>query len=116
MMATVRILPSGERIRVKEGESVLEALYAAGLAYRTGCRRGGCAVCKVDLRTGSVTYRKQIADSVMSAEEYADGTCLTCQAVPDGDVEIALREEELRVRCRPLLMLRLESPDDVAGA
>lgn len=114
-MATVRVLPSNERIRVKEGESILEALHAAGLAYRTGCRRGGCAVCKVDLRSGSVTYRKAIADTVMTEQEWADSTCLTCQAVPDGDVEIELREEELRVRCRPLLQLRLERQEDRPG-
>lgn len=111
-MATVRVLPAADRTRVKEGESLLEALYAAGLAYRTGCRRGGCGVCKVDLRSGSVTYRKQIADTVMTPEEWADSTCLTCQAVPDGDVEIELREEELRVKCRPLLKLRLEAEDE----
>lgn len=111
-MTTVRVLPSGERIRVKEGESILEALHAAGLAYRTGCRRGGCGVCKVDLRSGAVTYRKKVADTVMTSREWTDATCLTCQAVPDGDVEIELREEELRVKCRPLLRLRLEAEDE----
>lgn len=114
-MATVRVLPSTERIRVKEGESILEALHAAGLAYRIGCRRGGCGVCKVDLSSGSVTYRKQIADTVMTPDEWADSTCLTCQAVPDGDVEIELRDEDLRVRCRPLLRLRLEPPEETTG-
>lgn len=111
-MATVRVLPSAERIKVKEGESILEALHAAGLAYRTGCRRGGCGVCKVDLRSGSVTYRKKVADTVMTPEEWAGTTCLTCQAVPDGDVEIELREEELRVKCRPLLRLRIEEESE----
>ena len=116
-MATVRVLPSTERVRVREGESILEALHAAGLAYRTGCKRGGCGVCKVDLRSGSVTYRKQVADTVMTPEEWVDSTCLTCQAVPEGDVEIELREEELRVRCRPLLRLRLEAEEErPAGA
>lgn len=106
-MPTVRVLPGEERIEVREGETILEALYAAGLAYRTGCRRGGCTVCKVDLRSGSVSYRKPVAESVMTREEYANGTCLTCVAVPVDDVAIELREETLRVKCRPLLQLRL---------
>ncbi len=31
-------------------------LYKAGFAYAVGCRRGGCAVCKVDCRSGQFDY------------------------------------------------------------
>lgn len=37
--STLTVLPDGHRIIVRPGETVLQALYAAGLAYRTGCRR-----------------------------------------------------------------------------
>jgi hypothetical protein len=33
---------------------------------------------------------------VLSEDERASGTCLTCRAVPRGDVTIALRDEDLR--------------------
>lgn len=113
--STLTVLPDGHRIIVRPGETVLQALYAAGLAYRTGCRRGGCAVCKVDIREGKVTYSRAVADTVLTAGERADGTCLTCQAVPDGDLTIELREERLRVRCRPLLALRAVPDTDAPG-
>ena len=41
-------------IDLLEGETILEGLYRNGYAYRVGCRRGGCAICKVDLVTGEV--------------------------------------------------------------
>lgn len=100
------VQPDDVSIAVRPGETVLEAMHAAGLGYRTGCRRGGCGVCKVDLVDGAVHYPKPIADSVMSPEEYAAGTCLTCHAVPTSDVTIALRDERLRVRVDALLALR----------
>lgn len=101
------IEPDGITIDVREGETILQAMHGAGLGYRTGCRRGGCTVCKVDVVDGSVEHRQPIAASVMTPEEYGDGTCLTCKAVPSGDVVIRLRDERLRVKCRPLLDLRL---------
>ncbi|WP_344088900.1 2Fe-2S iron-sulfur cluster-binding protein [Nostocoides veronense] len=33
-------------------ETVLSGLYKAGYAYTIGCRRGGCAICKVDCHAG----------------------------------------------------------------
>lgn len=91
------VLPDGESIQVHPGETILQALYAAGFAYRTGCRKGGCTVCKADLVTGTVGYPVTVADSVLSADERATGTCLTCRAVPTSDVSIELREGRLRL-------------------
>jgi ferredoxin len=107
----ITVLPDGVSIVARPGETVLEAMHAAGLGYRTGCRRGGCTVCKVDLRSGSVSYPRVIADSVMTPEEYNDGTCLTCQAVPDSNLTIQLRDERLRVKVRALLALRAAPSD-----
>lgn len=93
-MRTVTVEPDVV-VELRDGETVLEALYRAGYTYRTGCRRGGCGVCKVDLRRGAVHYPKTVADDVLTAQERTTGTCLSCRAVPETDVTIALREEEL---------------------
>lgn len=99
---SVTVLPDGVTVELREGETVLEGLYRSGYAYRTGCRRGGCGVCKVDLREGEVEYNRTIAATVLTDEERATGTCLTCRAVPAGPITIELREEHLR-RTNPLL-------------
>jgi CDP-4-dehydro-6-deoxyglucose reductase len=91
------IHPTGEVIYLEPGETVLGGLYKAGYAYTIGCRRGGCAICKVDVREGEFSYNRPVADSVISAEERTDGTCLSCRAVPDSDLTIEMRDDCLRL-------------------
>lgn len=109
-MAVLTVLPDGERVLVKPGETILGALSASGFGYRIGCRRGGCGVCKVDLRDGSVHYDHTVAETVLSSEEIASGTVLSCRAVPDGDVTIELRDEHLRLKSSFLRSLRAVPP------
>jgi CDP-4-dehydro-6-deoxyglucose reductase len=100
----VTVSPTGEEIPINPGETILEGLFKAGYAYRIGCRRGGCGICKVDLLDGEVTYNRVVADTVLTESERADGTCLSCRAVPNGPITIALREETLR-RTNPFLSM-----------
>lgn len=101
-MATVTVVPSGEAIHLDPDETVLGGLFKAGFAYTVGCRRGGCGICKVDLVNGEVTYNRTVADTVLTDAERQNGTCLSCRAVPDGDITIGLRGEQLRL-INPLL-------------
>ena len=96
-MPVVTVHPSGEVIYLALDETVLSGLYRAGYAYAIGCQRGGCGVCKVDLVNGLVSYNRPIAETVLTIDERADGTCLTCRAVPDGDIAINMRNEELHL-------------------
>jgi ferredoxin len=92
----IRVKPGGEVVGARPGETILDGLYRSGYAYRTGCRRGGCGICKVDLLNGEVTYNRTVAETVLTPQERAEGTCLSCRAVPTGEITIALREETLR--------------------
>jgi CDP-4-dehydro-6-deoxyglucose reductase len=96
-MPVITVHPSGEMIYLAPDETVLSGLYKAGYAYAIGCRRGGCAVCKVDCLSGQFDYDHPIADSVLTTGERTDGTCLTCRAVPKGDITIEMRGEDLRL-------------------
>jgi len=93
----VTIHPTGEVIYLEPEETVLSGLYKAGYAYTIGCRRGGCGICKVDCLEGDFSYNRTIAESVVSEEERGDGTCLSCRAVPDTDITIELRDENVRL-------------------
>ena len=95
-MPKLTVAPQGISVDLNEDETILEGLFRHGYAYRIGCRRGGCAICKVDLLEGTVTYNRPVAETVLSTEEQATGTCLTCRAVPETDITIALRDENLR--------------------
>lgn len=96
-MPTVTIHPTGEVIHLEPEETVLSGLYRAGYAYTVGCRRGGCAICKVDCLAGEFSYDHPIADTVLSEDERVDGTCLSCRAVPSTDITIELRGEDVRL-------------------
>ena len=96
-MPVVTVQPGGEVVYLDPDETVLSGLYKAGYAYAAGCRRGGCAICKVDCLSGQFDYDHPIADTVLTAGERADGTCLTCRAVPKGDITIEMRNEDLRL-------------------
>ena len=90
--AEVTILPDGVRVVAREDETLLRALARAGLRYRVGCKRGGCGICKVQLKLGEVRYERPIADSVLSDDERVEGICLSCRAVPITNIVIELQE------------------------
>ncbi|MET4079689.1 2Fe-2S iron-sulfur cluster-binding protein [Janibacter sp. UYMM211] len=96
-MPHVSIPALDEVVYLEPDETVLSGLYKAGYAYTVGCKRGGCGVCKLDVLEGDFTYNRPVADSVVSADERTDGTCLSCRAVPDSDITIQMRTSELRL-------------------
>ncbi|TVS86191.1 2Fe-2S iron-sulfur cluster-binding protein [Mycobacterium helveticum] len=97
-MALLRIEPAGVAVCSLDGEPILTALARSGHTHRFGCRRGGCGVCKVEVVSGAVRYQARVADQVLSPAERAAGVCLSCRAVPEGDVVIRLRAGD-RLRC-----------------
>ena len=101
-MTTIIVQPSGTEIHIDPEDTLLSGLQKAGYAYTVGCRRGGCGICKVDVLEGGFSYSRPVADTVISAEERTDGTCLSCRAVPDGDLTIQMRDASLRL-VNPLL-------------
>ena len=91
-MYDVTILPDGVRVTVGDDETLLRALSRAGLRYRVGCRRGGCGICKVQLKLGEVRYERPVADTVLTDDERVEGICLSCRAVPLTNIVIELQE------------------------
>lgn len=96
-MPNVSIPALDEVIYLEPDETLLSGLYKAGYSYTVGCKRGGCGICKVDVLDGDFSYNRPIAETVISADERTDGTCLSCRAVPDSDVTIQMRDDEARL-------------------
>lgn len=111
---SLTVRPDGVRVSLERGETILAGLYRRGFAYRTGCRRGGCGICKVDLLEGAVDYERAVASSVLTEEERESGICLSCRAVPTGDITIALRDDVLK--CTMPLLAYLDRPNVPAPA
>lgn len=102
----VHLLGSDAWFEVAAGETVLAAARRQGRALPYSCLSGRCGSCRGHLLKGSVCYPYN-PPSALSPDELATGEVLLCQAVPDSDLEIAIREVEA-VRGIPLRRLRLK--------
>ncbi len=85
-------------VALRPGETILGGLQRAGYAATSGCRRGGCGICKFIVVEGSVSYQEVVAETVLTPEERREGVCLICRAVPEVDTALALRPDT-SVRC-----------------
>ena len=88
----------GVPVAIRPGETVLDAILRAGFRYPWVCRRGRCAACKVHLVSGEVRYpaTPPVPRQIFSEEERTAGICLSCTAVPVGDVAITVPGQDGR--------------------
>jgi 3-phenylpropionate/trans-cinnamate dioxygenase ferredoxin reductase subunit len=87
--ATVTMAQTGEQFTCANGKSLLEAM--AQLARRgipAGCCNGGCGVCKVHVRQGTVRKLGPVSRAHVSVDEEDAGYALACRATPESDVEL----------------------------
>lgn len=96
-MARITVTGSDITVDSYPGETVLDAMRRTGRALRAGCRRGGCAICKVEVLEGTFEYTRPIADKVLSKDEIERNVCLTCRAVPTSDLVVSLAGHHERV-------------------
>lgn len=96
-MTIIRIAGTDLEAECLPGETMLTALHRASHAMRTGCRRGGCGICRIDVLDGTFEYTHPVAESVVSTEERGRGVCLTCRAVPTSDMVVSLSTHDARV-------------------
>jgi ferredoxin-NADP reductase len=70
---------SGITIRLESGQSILEALRAAGVNVPTSCEEGICGTCETAVLEGAVAHR----DSILSdAERAAGDVAMICVSRP----------------------------------
>ncbi len=75
-----------------EGQTILDALLAHGIAYPFVCRAGNCRTCTCDLLHGEVRLLPY-AGFALTDEERANGRILACRAIPESDCTIGLSDD-----------------------
>jgi NAD(P)H-flavin reductase/ferredoxin len=75
------------QLRLREGETILEAGLREGLALPCECRNGGCGVCLCSVEHGSLEHRPYQRSALPDADK-ARGKALMCCAMPTSDVVI----------------------------
>lgn len=76
--AKVRLAGRELTVPIAAGQSVLQAVRAAGGAPPYSCQSGVCGACRAQLQSGEVHLRAAMA---LSEAEIKSGAILTCQAV-----------------------------------
>jgi CDP-4-dehydro-6-deoxyglucose reductase len=97
-------------IATRADEPILAALCRHGYAYRFGCRRGGCGMCKVTVLSGRIEYRVTVSAQILTSGDVQAGVCLSCRAVPQTDTVIRLSPDDT-LRCvAPFLAAATSKP------
>lgn len=95
----IRVEPHGKEVVGRSGETVLEALQRQfygreGRPAFQGCRRGGCAACKVELLTGEVAHGETYSRAALTDHERSRQYILSCRSSPRSDIAIRILERE----------------------
>lgn len=86
---SIRLLQTGESYVCGSDESLLQGMARIGKkGIPAGCLSGGCGVCKVAIRSGSVTKTGPMSRAHISEQDEAQGVVLACRVAPVGDVEL----------------------------
>jgi CDP-4-dehydro-6-deoxyglucose reductase len=101
MTHQVQLVPSGHRLEVGDGETVLAAALRQHVGLPYGCRNGQCGSCAARLLAGTVVYPQGEPPAL---QDQPPGTCLTCKAVPTSDLDLQVREAETAAEIEPRLL------------
>lgn len=92
------VIVNDERYPVSPGETVLDALLAAGVEISFGCRAGACQSCLLRASAGNVPAEAQRG---LKETLKADGWFLPCRCQPDEELILDLdAESNLRLPAR----------------
>lgn len=84
----VVISGSGERVRVRKDESILDALSHSGFEVPSSCREGICGTCETAVVAGVPDHR----DSILSEQERASGEvmmpCVSRSRTPEIELDL----------------------------
>ena len=106
-MTVIQYQPDDTRthsIVLKDDETVLEGLMAAGLDIPNACRAGACHACKLQATHGQVPA---IAQQGLSNAEKTLGYFLSCQCRPSEDLTLVSPQAQKRVNAEVLSVTKL---------
>ncbi len=103
MNVQITFKPSGKRVQVGQGTSLLQAARKAGVYIPTRCDgKAACLMCKVRI----APEQAELAGCPNGAEQRKlgplldEGIRLSCQARAQGDMEVTIPEDRLKAAIR----------------
>jgi ferredoxin len=117
----VTLWPAGVQLRVRDDETIVDALRRQGLRTRYKCRRGGCGACRATIVTGELCYPTAVCQDVVDGAAVTPGRedsakCLPCRAVPRSDVHLLLDPTDEVIDMFGTVLPRSAGPTPAEGA
>lgn len=115
----VTLLPAGRTISVRADESILDAALKLGINLPHSCKGGSCSSCRARVVTGKFSYPYGRPAGI-TPEEEKQGFALLCEARPESDLSLHIREiqlpGEVEIKDLPCRIARKEllAPDVMA--
>ncbi|UCB54166.1 MAG: CDP-6-deoxy-delta-3,4-glucoseen reductase [Thiotrichales bacterium] len=110
MSFKVTVPASGHEFDVEQGETVLDAALRQGIGLPYGCRNGACGKCAGELAAGEIAYSGEL--SGLALEQQQQGKTLFCQACPQSNLEIKVREistsRDVEIKTLPCRVEKME--------
>lgn len=95
----VLIEDTGEHYPCADNRSLLQAMEALGRrGIPSGCRNGGCGVCKVAITAGEFT-RQVMSRAHVSEDDEREGRVLACRVKPVSDIRLKVLGKMRRGVC-----------------
>lgn len=93
VFASVQMLPSGHRVEVPPGVSIVEAALSAGIYVPYGCNNGTCGDCVARVVSGELVTCRH-SDYVIDAARKQQGFRLLCCTAPRGVAVVEVQEAD----------------------
>ncbi|KZE65338.1 ferredoxin [Paenibacillus jamilae] len=103
MNVQITFKPSGKRVQVGQGTSLLQAARKAGVYIPTRCDgKAACLMCKVRIapEQAELAGRPNGAEQRKLGPLLDEGIRLSCQAHAQGDMEVTIPEDRLKAAIR----------------
>jgi CDP-4-dehydro-6-deoxyglucose reductase len=84
---SIHIVPSGRRVQVQEGQTILSAAIAAGVPLSYSCKNGMCGACRGRVIEGEVE-QSDVEERYLSRAERDAGHVLLCTSLAHSDCTI----------------------------
>src|SRR5260221_353018 len=100
-------------VPVEAGDTILESLLRAGVAFPFSCQAGNCGTCKCELVSGDV-HELEHSEHALSPEERAKGIILACRTqVWEDTVVRRIDAEDLVMHPSRVMRCRVLALDDL---
>jgi len=88
MSFEIKLTEIDETFACRQDENVLQGMCRLGKrGIPSGCRGGGCGVCKVAVKSGEYEARR-MSSCHISEEDLQEGVVLACRIYPSSDLEL----------------------------